>query len=92
MEKTLEFIGLSIESCSSIQYQAVESACLPDGASSFVRVHFDWDQGDERLRSNYVVLYRYREGLIAQQEIFYDPSGTVEKLPRPVTRPAGSPR
>ncbi len=81
VEKTLEFIGLSIESCSSIQYQAVESACLPDGVSSFVRVHFDWDQGDERLRSNYVVLYRHHEALIAQQELFYDPSGTLEKLP-----------
>ena len=84
VEKTLEFIGLTIEKCASIRYEAVESACLPDGTSSFVRVHFDWDQGDERLRSNYVVLYRYREGLIAQQELFYDPSGTLEKVPRPV--------
>ena len=81
VEKTLEFIGLTIEKCASIRYEAVESACLPDGTSSFVRVHFDWDQGDERLRSNYVVLYRYREGLIAQQELFYDPSGTLEKVP-----------
>ncbi len=84
VEKTLEFIGLTIEKCASIRYQAMESACLADGTSSFVRVHFDWDQGDERLRSNYVVLYRYREGLIAQQELFYDPSGTLEKVPRPV--------
>lgn len=84
VEKTLEFIGLTIEKCASIRYEAVESVCLPDGTSSFVRVHFDWDNGDERLRSNYVVLYRYREGLIAQQELFYDPSGTLEKVPRPV--------
>ena len=84
VEKTLEFIGLTIEKCGSIRYEAVESACLPDGTSSFVRVHFDWNQGDERLRSNYVVLYRYREGLIAQQELFYDPSGTLDKVPRPV--------
>ena len=82
VEKTLEFIGLSIEHCPSIRYRAVESACLPDGSSSFVRIHFDWDQGDERLRSNYVVLYRYREGLIAQQELYYDPSGSIERLPR----------
>ncbi len=82
VEKTLEFIGLTIEKCASIRYEAVESACLPDGTSSFVRVHFDWDGDSGRLRSNYVVLYRYREGLIAQQELYYDPSGSLEKLPR----------
>lgn len=80
VEKTLEFIGLTIEHCPSIRYEAVECACLPDGNSSFVRIHFDWDQGNQRLRSNYVVLYRYRDGLIARQEIYYDPSGTLEKL------------
>ncbi len=80
VEKTLEFIGLTIDNCPSIHYEAVERACLPDGNSSFVRIHFDWNQGDERLRSNYVVLYRYREGLIAQQELYYDPSGILENL------------
>jgi ketosteroid isomerase-like protein len=80
IEKTLEFIGLTVQNCPSIRYEAVESACLPDGTSAFVRVHFDWNHGDQRLRSNYVVLYRYREGLIAQQEIYYDPSGSLEKL------------
>ncbi len=83
VDKTLEFIGLTVANCPSIQYEAVESACLPDGNSSFVRVHFDWDQGDQRLRSNYVVLYRYRDSLISKQEIFYDPSGHIERL-RPV--------
>jgi len=78
--KTLEFIGLTIENCASIRYEAVESACLPDGNSSFVRVHFDWDHRGQRLRSNYVVLYRYRDGLIAQQEIYYDPAGSLGKL------------
>ena len=80
VEKTLEFIGLTVQNCPSIRYEAVESACLPDGTSAFVRVHFDWNHEDQRLRSNYVVLYRYREGLIAQQEIYYDPSGSLEKL------------
>ena len=80
VDKTLEFIGLTVKGCPAIRYQAVESACLSDGASSFVRVHFDWGHGDKRLRSNYVVLYRYRDGLIAQQEIYYDPNGSLEEL------------
>ena len=80
VEKTLEFIGLTVTNCPSIRYEAVEQACLPDGNSSFVRVHFDWDHEDRRLRSNYVVLYRYREGGIGQQEIYYDPSGRIEKI------------
>ena len=80
VEKTLEFIGLTIQNCPSIGYEAVESAVLSDGVSAFVRVHFDWDHGSERLRSNYVVLYRYRDGVIGQQEIYYDPSGRIERL------------
>ena len=82
VDKSLEFIGLTVENCPAIRYEAVEQACLPDGSSSFVRILFDWDQGDRRLRSNYVVLYRYREDLIAQQELYYDPSGRLEALPR----------
>ena len=81
VEKTLEFIQLTIASCSNISYRAVESCCLPDGRSAFVRIHFDWDLGDERLRSSYVVLYRYRARRIAQQELYYDPSGGIERLP-----------
>ena len=34
-----------------------------------------------RLRSTYVVVYRYRDALIAQQELYYDPSGELERLP-----------
>ena len=82
IDRTLEFIGLTIESCARIRYEAVEQACLSDGGSAFVRIHFDWDRGEVRLRSNYVVLYRYRNDLIAQQELYYDPSGHLEKLPR----------
>ncbi len=80
VEKTLEFIQLTIANCPNISYRPVEKACLPNGGSAFVRIHFDWDQQATRLRSNYVVLYRYRDGVIAQQEIYYDPSSGVEVL------------
>ena len=56
-------------------------APLADGRSAFARIHFDWDfEGKLRLRSNYVVLYRYRDGRIARQELYYDPSGKLERL------------
>jgi hypothetical protein len=32
------------------------------------------------LRSTYVVIYRYRDGRIARQELYYDPSGALERL------------
>ena len=80
VEDTLEFINLTIASCLDIHYEAVELACLPDGSSTFARIHFDWTRKTVRLRSNYVVLYRYREGLIARQEIYYDPSAAPEIL------------
>lgn len=78
--KTLEFIQLTLTRCRAIHYEAVEQALLPDGASAFVRVHFDFDVGEVRLRSTYVVLYRYRAGRIAQQELYYDPSAPLEPL------------
>jgi ketosteroid isomerase-like protein len=83
VERTLEFIALTIRDCRNIVYSAVERAPLPGG--SFVRVHFDWDvRKGLRLRSNYVVLYRYREGRIGRQELYYDPSARPEQIqPRP---------
>jgi ketosteroid isomerase-like protein len=51
------------------------------GTAAFVRIHFDFTRDGERLRSNYVVVYRYRDGLIARQELYYDPSGVLERLP-----------
>ena len=81
IDKTLEFIGLTIASCRDIGYEAVELSCLPDGASAFTRIHFDWTMETQRLRSNYVVLYRYRDDVIAQQELYYDPSAPPEVLP-----------
>jgi ketosteroid isomerase-like protein len=79
IDRTLEFIALTIRSCEAIEYRAVERAVLPM-SSAFVRVHFDWTSDGRRLRSNYVVLYRYRGGQIAQQELYYDPTGRLEEL------------
>ena len=80
VDQTLRFIQLTIRTCTNIAYRAVEKVCLPDARSAFARIHFDWDAGGTRLRSNYVVLYRYRDGLIGQQELYYDPSGKLEEL------------
>ena len=80
IERTLEFIALTIRACSDIRYEAVEQAIMPGADAAFVRVQFDWTQGSERLRSTYVVVYRYRDGRIARQELYYDPSGALERL------------
>ena len=82
-DRTLEFIELTIRGLKDIGYEAVEKAVLQEADSAFVRIHFDWSHDTGRLRSNYVVLYRYRAGLIVQQEIYYDPSGQLENLPTP---------
>lgn len=80
VERTLAFIALTIRSLQDIAYRAVEQAIVTGGDSAFVRVHFDWTRDGRRLRSNYVVIYRYRDGLIGQQELYYDPSGRLEQL------------
>jgi len=80
IERTLEFIALTIGGCPDIRYEAVEHAITPGGDAAFVRVQFDWNQGADRLRSTYVVIYRYRDGRIARQELYYDPSGRLERL------------
>jgi ketosteroid isomerase-like protein len=80
LERTLEFIALTIQSCTQIRYRAVEHAITSGGDAAFVRVQFDWTQGTTRLRSTYVVLYRYRDARIARQELYYDPSGPLEQL------------
>jgi ketosteroid isomerase-like protein len=82
IERTLEFIALTIRGCAAIRYEAVEHAITPSGDAAFVRVQFDWTQGAERLRSTYVVVYRHRDGRIARQELYYDPSGSLERLGR----------
>jgi ketosteroid isomerase-like protein len=75
-ERTLEFIGLTISAVANIDYALDERAVIADD-SAYTRILFDFDLGGRRLRSTYVVVYRYRDGLIAQQELYYDPS---EKL------------
>ena len=82
IERTLEFIALTIRDCTAIRYEAVEHAITPGADAAFVRVQFDWTQGAERLRSTYVVMYRYRDGRIARQELYYDPSGALERRSR----------
>jgi ketosteroid isomerase-like protein len=92
VERTLEFIGLTIRHCEAIDYRAVETAIVADGGAAFVRIHFDWTREGRRLRSNYVVVYRYRDGSIGQQELYYDPSGRLEVLAGPALTPeAGAP-
>ena len=80
IERTMEFIALTIRACSAIRYEAVEQAITAGADAAFVRVQFDWTRGGERLRSTYVVIYRYRDGRIARQELYYDPSGALERL------------
>jgi hypothetical protein len=79
LDAALDFIELTIRDCANVAYRAVERAPLP-ADSAFARIHFDWDAGPARWRSSYVVLYRYRAGLIARQELYYDPSGELERL------------
>ena len=81
VEETLAFIALTIAECRNIGYRLDERAVLPGGTAAYTRVLFDWDAaGDLRLRSTYVVLYRYREGRIGRQELYYDPSGPLERV------------
>ena len=80
VDATLAFIRRTIEGCTDIEYQVTERAVVTGHDVAFVRVAFDWDMGDERLRSVYAVFYEYREGRIGRQELFYDPSGPFEQL------------
>jgi ketosteroid isomerase-like protein len=80
VDRTIAFIALTIRGLQHITYRAVEQAIVADGRSAFVRIEFDWTRDDHRLRSNYVVIYRYRGGVIGQQELYYDPSGRLEEV------------
>ena len=79
IERTLEFIGLTIDGVGAVSYRAHERALIV-GGGAYVRVLFDFDLGEDRLRSIYVVVYRYRDGLIAGQELYYDPDDRLERL------------
>lgn len=80
VDRTLEFIALTIRGVEAIDYRALEWAVVPTGDAAFVRIRFDFTRGGQRLRSEYVVVYRYRDGLIGRQELYYDPSGRLEVL------------
>lgn len=79
-DRTLEFIELTIARCRNIAYRLDERAVLPGGDGAYTRISFEFDAGATRLRSRYVVVYRYRDGLIGTQELYYDPSGELERL------------
>jgi ketosteroid isomerase-like protein len=89
VEQVLEFIQLTITGLSDIAYGVDERALIAGGtgdrggggeAAAYVRIRFDFDMQGARLRSSYVVVYRYRDSLIGQQELYYDPSGQLERL------------
>ena len=52
----------TITGLSDISYAVDERALIADDAGAYVRVRFDFDMRGERLRSTYVVVYRYRDG------------------------------
>jgi ketosteroid isomerase-like protein len=81
VDRTLEFIGLTIARCHDIAYRCVERALVDGAPAAYVRVEFDWTAEGRRLRSTYVVSYRYRDARIVRQEIHYDPSAPPEVLP-----------
>jgi len=80
VERTLEFIALTIRRCEAIGYRAIEHAGVAGSDAVFVRIEFDWTAGGRRLRSTYVVRYRYRAGLIIEQDLYYDPSAPPDVL------------
>jgi ketosteroid isomerase-like protein len=80
VDRALEFIALTVRATRDVRYRAVEHAIVAGGEAAFVRIEFDWTREGRRLRSTYVVVYRYRDGLIAQQEVYYDPSGRLDDL------------
>ena len=81
IEQALEFIQLTITGLSDISYAVDERALIDGSDGAYVRVHFDFATQERRLRSTYVIVYRYRDGLIARQELYYDPSAELERLP-----------
>jgi ketosteroid isomerase-like protein len=80
VESTLGFIALTIARCREIAYRCVDRAPVDGADAAFVRIEFDWTTEGRRLRSTYVVVYRYRAGRIARQEVYYDPSAPSEPV------------
>jgi ketosteroid isomerase-like protein len=80
LDAALEFIQLTVTGLDNVSYRAEERAIVSEADAAFVRVRFDFDTQGTRLRSTYVVVYRYRAGLIAVQELFYDPNDRFERV------------
>jgi ketosteroid isomerase-like protein len=78
VDRTLAFVTLTIGRCRDIAYRCVERGLVDGADAAFVRIEFDWTTDARRLRSSYVVAYRYRAGRIARQELYYDPSAPPE--------------
>ena len=81
VDATMAFIARTIAGVSDIAYAVDERAVIPPGDAAYVRVNFDFTVGGARLRSTYVIVYRYRDGRIAQQELYYDPSAVLGPPP-----------
>ena len=77
--RTLEFIQLTLAGLERISYSVEERALVP-GAGAYVLVEFDFGLQGARLRSTYVVVYRYRAGLISRQELYYDPDDRFDHV------------
>jgi len=86
VESALEFIQLTITGLSDISYAVDERALIErhtdsgNGGAAYIRVLFDFELQGARLRSTYVVVYRYLDGLIARQELYYDPSAELDRV------------
>ena len=65
VERTLEFIGLTIRHLEAIAYHAVEWAIGPGGQAAFVRIHFDFTRAGRRLRGEVVFHARDSKPLAA---------------------------
>jgi ketosteroid isomerase-like protein len=78
VDRTLEFIALTVARCRDIDYRCAERALVAGADAAFVRIEFDWTADTRRLRSSYVVAYRYRDARIVRQELYYDPSAPPE--------------
>jgi hypothetical protein len=79
VDRTLEFMALTIAAVHSVDYALDERAVISDDRAS-TRILFDFSMGATRLRSVYVVVSRYDSGLIVEQELSYDPDDRLETL------------
>ena len=82
IERTLEFIALTVRGLEKVEYRPIDLAVVDGGETAFAHVDFEWGRPHGRLRCLYVVFYRYRGGRIAEQTIYYDPTSGTEPAAR----------